>query len=66
MITSAADVRIFLANELPCYTNDSAEDDFIFVATAEDIERVALKLWRSLRIGQVSHSSELPHGKPVV
>lgn len=48
MIKSAADIRIFLANKLPCYTNDSDEDNFVFIVRAEDIERVALELWRSL------------------
>ncbi len=42
---SAADIRVFLANNLPCYEN---EDDFIFLARAEDIERVAIELYRHL------------------
>lgn len=48
MIKSAAHIRAFLANELPMYTNDAAEDDFLIMARADDIERIALELWRKI------------------
>lgn len=47
-IKSAADIRIFLASELPCYSLDGDSDDFVFIAQGNDIGRVALELWRSL------------------
>lgn len=47
MIKSAADIRVILSNELPCYSLDGG-DEFLFVAQARDIERVAWELWRNL------------------
>ncbi len=39
---SAADIREFLANNLPCYEKG---DDFFFLANVEDIETVAQELY---------------------
>ena len=44
---SAADIRVFLAEHLPYYEAED-KDDFIYLVKAEDIERVALELYRHL------------------
>ena len=44
---SAADIRVFLANALPCYDSED-RDDFIYIVKAEDIERVAITLYHYL------------------
>ena len=44
---SAADIRVFLAENLPYYEAEDG-DDFLYIVTAEDIERVSLKLYRHL------------------
>ena len=41
---SAADTRVFLAKNLPCYDREGS-DDFIYLVGAEDVERVAIKLY---------------------
>lgn len=42
---SAAEIRVFLAGNLPCY---ECGDDFIYLAKAEDIERAAIELYNYL------------------
>ena len=44
---SAADIRVFLAEHLPYYETED-KDDFLYIAKASDIERVALELYRHL------------------
>ena len=44
---SAADIRVFLATNLPCYDSEDKED-FVYLVKAEDIERVAIELYRYL------------------
>lgn len=44
---SAADIRVFLATNLPCYESEDKED-FVYLAKAEDIECVAIELYRYL------------------
>ena len=43
---SASDVRVFLAETLPCYDRENGDDDFLYIASADDIERCAFALWR--------------------
>ncbi len=45
---SAAEIRVFLAGNLPCYDAEGS-DDFIYLVRAEDIERVAIELYRYLK-----------------
>ncbi len=44
---SAADIRVFLAKNLPYYESED-KDDFIYIVKAEDIERAAIELYRYL------------------
>ena len=41
---SAADIRVFLAKNLPYYDREDGED-FIYLVRAEDVERVAIQLY---------------------
>lgn len=47
-LLSAADIRVFLAENLPYYERED-RDDFIYLVRAEDIERVSLKLHRMIK-----------------
>ena len=58
MIESAADIRVFLADELPCYTLDDG-DEFVFIVQASDVERIAIKLWNNLSFTRNKH---VPNG----
>ena len=44
---TAADIRVFLATNLPYYESED-KDDFIYLAKADDLERVSLALYRHL------------------
>jgi len=46
---SAADVRVFLAESLPCYGREIGDEDFLFIASADDIEKCAFALWRKFQ-----------------
>jgi len=44
--TSAAEIRVFLAFHLPMYSKaDDDDDEFVFIATAADVEQLAMDLW---------------------
>ena len=43
---SAADVRVFIAENLPCYDRKNGDDDFFYIASANDIEKCAFALWK--------------------
>jgi len=52
---TAADIRVFLARELPYYESED-KDDFIYLVRAEDLERVSTSLFHHL-IGSRSADS---------
>lgn len=58
---SAVDIRVFLAEHLPYYEAED-KDDFLYIAKASDIERVALELYRHLT-SQSSRPDNLAHKK---
>lgn len=45
---SAADIRVFLATNLPYYEAED-KDDFLYIVRAEDIERVSRDLYQLIR-----------------
>ena len=51
MINSAADIRVYLAEHLPYYERED-KDDCLYIATAADIQRVALGLFRLIVSGE--------------
>lgn len=48
---SAADIRVFLAENLPFFERED-KDDFHYLAKAKDIEQVSLKLFELFKRGQ--------------